>query len=321
MWYSSQKVFKVKKLKDSMRIRLEIGKQKELINKLKEKFSWKELSKITELSSNYLRIDVQKEKVLLSEENYRKLCKLMDINFDNYIIEKLSDNWGKSLGGKNSRGSTIKLKILNNKIALAELVGIILGDGNINYYKKGKNIGVYQIKIAGDYMKDREYHLNYVKPLFESVFNLNATEITNEKYNGRFICLSSKELVEFFAELGLPPGNKIKNQVKIPKWVFDNNKLLKCCIRGLIDTDGSIFKMSKRDSGLLRISFTNHNIQLLNDVKIGLKNLGFSVSKIINNKSIFISRKEDIERYLKEIGFSNQKHIDRLQKFRNSLVV
>ena len=86
MWYSSQKVFKVKKLKDSMRIRLEIGKQKELINKLKEKFSWKELSKITELSSNYLRIDVQKEKVLLSEENYRKLCKLMDINFDNYII-------------------------------------------------------------------------------------------------------------------------------------------------------------------------------------------------------------------------------------------
>jgi len=304
-----------------MRIRLKKGRQKELIFSAKGNLTWKELAYKTGISEQYLCRDLKNETVLLSEEDYDSLCNISNKYFDNFITEKLVNNWGKIKGGKNSKGSTIKLKVSDNKEALSEFIGIVLGDGNINFYKKGKKIGVYQIKVAGDYEKDREYHLNYIKPLSEALFNLKAKEIIIPKRNERFLFWSSKELVEFFMQLNLPSGNKIKNQITIPKWIIQDNQLLKKCIRGLIDTDGSIFRMSQKNPKLLRISFTNYNRKLLNDVKKSFEILGFKTSKIINNKQIFISRKEDIEKYLKEIGFSNQKHIERLQKFKCSPVV
>lgn len=304
-----------------MRIRLSRGRQKELITKAKEGLSWGELSERLKLSQGYIRNELQKEKNLLSRVVYKKLCKLSGKNFDRYIIEKLGDNWGKSKGGKNSSGSTINLKISNNQLALAELIGIILGDGNISHYKKGKKIGVYQIKIAGDYKKDKEYHLDYIKPLCESLFNLKPRETINFKHNERFLYLSSKQLVEFFRGHNLMPGDKIKNQSTIPFWVFKKDLFLRACLRGLIDTDGSIHRMSKKDPNLLRIKFTNHNARLLNDARNAFLKLNFHVSKIICGRNIQISRKADIEKYLREIGFSNPKHLKRLHKFKNSPVV
>ena len=304
-----------------MRIKLQKGRQKELIKKAKKGSSWRNLSEKLNISKDYLRIDLYNERRLLSEKIFSRLCKVTDKDFSQYIQNKLDDNWGKSKGGINSRGSTIKLEVCENKKALAELIGIILGDGNITFYKKGKKVGVYQIKIAGDCKKDKQYHLSYIKPLCESLFNLKVKEIINHKSNERFSVISSKELVNFFIKQGLSSGDKIKNHVTIPNWILKDKELLKVCIRGLIDTDGSIFRMSNRNPNLLRINFTNYNIKLLIDVKKSLEKLGFFISKIINNRTIFISRKNDVERYLNEIGFSNQKHIKRLQKFKNSPVV
>jgi hypothetical protein len=73
--------------------------------------------------------------------------------------------------------------------------------------------------------------------------------------------------------------------------------------------------MSRRDSNLIRISFTNYNIGLLNDVRKTFLELGFHPSKIINEKQFFISRQEEIKKYLKEVGFSNNKHRERVKRF------
>jgi len=304
-----------------MRIKLADGKQRELVEKAKENLSWSALSKMLGISGDYLRLDLRKEKILLSKELYKKLCNLAKENFDIYIIEELADNWGRAKGGRNSRGSTIKLNVSRDKKALSEFIGIILGDGNVNFYKKGKKIGVYQIRIAGDCNKDRLYHINYIKPLCESLFNLNAKIIENKNHNERFLFLSSKELVEFFIKMGIKSGNKITNQSTIPEWVFEKKSYIQACIRGLIDTDGSVFRMSKRDSNLIRINLKNYDFKLLNDARNAFIKLDFHPSKITCGNSFCISRQKEIERYLREIGFSNQKHLDRLQKFKDSPVV
>ena len=304
-----------------MRIRLKKGKQRKLINSAKENFSWEELAKLLSISKDYLRLDLREEKRLLPEKTYKKLCSIIKGDFDKYITEKLEDNWGRSKGGRKSDGSTIRLIVSNNKLLLAEFIGIVLGDGNICHHKKGKKVGVYQVKIAGDYKEDKEYHLDYIRPLCESLFNLKVGEQVKPEHNERFLFLSSKQLVSFFNKQGLKPGNKIKNQSTIPLWVFRNNSFLKACLRGLIDTDGCIHRMSKKDPHLLRIKFTNYNLSLLNDARKAFLQLGFNVSKIICGHNIQISRKADIERYLREIGFSNPKHLRRFHEFKNSPVV
>ena len=73
--------------------------------------------------------------------------------------------------------------------------------------------------------------------------------------------------------------------------------------------------MSNKDPNLLRINFTNYNLTLLEDTRKAFIMLDFHPSKIINNKQFFISRQGEIRKYLKEIGFSNKKHLDRIKVF------
>lgn len=304
-----------------MRIRLKRGKQKELILLAKGNLNWGEFSRILNFPKDYLSHDIKNENILISEELYNKICAIAKCNYDYFIEERLDDNWGKSKGGKKSIGSLIKLPEVKFDEKLAEFVGAVLGDGHVCFYKKGKKIGVYSIKIAGDLEKDRDYHINYLKLLCKKIFNLKAREIRRKEHNERFLDISSKELVNFFHSMGIKAGNKIANQSTIPRWIFKNKKFIRACIRGLIDTDGSIFRMSNKDPKLLRISFTNHNFSLLRDSREAFIQLGFNPSNLIGNKRFYLSRKSNIEKYLREVGFSNSKHIKRLQEFKYSPVV
>ncbi len=301
-----------------MRLVLERGKQRKLILLAKGNNTWNHLSKILNIFPSYLSGDLKNESILLSKENYIKLCKLANVNFNKFIIKELEDNWGRSKGGINSPGSLKEIPKVELDEKLAEFVGAVLGDGHVEFYKKGRKIGVYHIRIAGDLIKDRDYHVNYLKPLGEKLFNLEGKETTRirPKSSGRFLDFRSRRLVEFFSHMGIKPGDKIRNQSTIPKWIFKDKKYLRTCIRGLIDTDGSIARMSRRDSNLLRILFTNHNIALLKDTREAFIELGFSPSKLMNNRQFYLSRQAEIERYIKEIGFSNKKHLNRFIKFK-----
>ncbi len=300
-----------------MRLKLKKGKQRELILKAKEGKTWKELSKILEINEQYLYRELKNEKRLLSDKIYNHLSRLVNEDFNRFITQKLSDNWGRSKGGLNSIGSTKILQDVKFNEKLAEFIGAVLGDGHVQFNKMK---GVYYIRIAGDLKKDEKYHMNYLKNLVKEIFNFEITEQKRSKSNERFMDIYGKKLVEFFISMGIKPGNKIKNQSTIPSWIWKNKNFLKACIRGLIDTDGSIFRMSRKDPNLLRIGFTNYNKTLLQDTRKALIEIGFNPSKIINNRQFYISRQMEIEKYLKEIGFSNNKHQERLKAFNSSLV-
>ena len=155
--------------------------------------------------------------------------------------------------------------------------------------------------------------------MFETLFCVKAKEVLYPKNNGRHLVVYSKELVNFFVNMGLKPGNKIKKQTTIPSWIFQKKEYLQACLRGLIDTDGCVHRMSQRDSNLIRINFVNHNLTLLKNTQKAFLLLGYHPSKIIRNRVFYISRQNEISKYLKEIGFSNKKHKDRLKQLKIAL--
>lgn len=295
-----------------MRIILSKGKQKELLELSHRKMTWRQIAVALNLNQEYVRIDVRNERVLLKNKNYKKLCEICERNYDKFIIGQRKENWGKVKGGYSSK----KSKIINKPNAckkLSEFIGVMLGDGNI-YFKKTNNVGVYAVKIAGNLKDEKEYMIEFLLPLAARLFKTKPKIEIRRKNSEIFLTIYSIELIKILEDLGLKRGNKIKNKQGIPKWIKNNEEFLKACVRGLIDTDGSIFRMSKRDANLLRINFTNNNEHLLKDMRWALVKIGFNPSKIIKNK-IYISRQAEVKKYEKIIGFNNPKQIRRFRSF------
>lgn len=301
-----------------MRVKLKKGCQKELIQLSKNELTWEQLSDKLGLSRDYVRNDLKNEQRLLSEEIYNKLCELSKTNFDDKIIERLADNWGKIKGASISKRNTKEFIEPKDSKELAEIVGIILGDGNIDTFHNKKGVQCYIIKIAGDKRNDKEYLSNYVYNLFLNILNEDGSLREIKTTNGIYLTIYGKKMIEFFKRKGLDSGDKKKNNQGIPNWIKKNSNYLKSCIRGLIDTDGSIHRISKQNKNL-RINYVSHITKLLQDVREGLIFLGFKPSKIINDRQIFLSSKEDVLKFLRDIGFKNQKHLNRLELFRKDM--
>ena len=62
-----------------------------------------------------------------------------------------------------------------------------------------------------------------------------------------FLEAHSLKLINFLEDKGFKPGNKIKNKLRIPSWIKNNRKFLKACLRGLYDTDGSVYKLTGQE--------------------------------------------------------------------------
>jgi hypothetical protein len=297
-----------------VRIRLKRGKQQELIKKAKTSFTWKQLANKINTGYQYLAHELNNERRLVSEEVYKKLCAITKENFDGHILEKLEDNWGKSKGGKNSPGNTKTFLEPRESKELAELFGIILGDGHLEMPGKNNKNRSYAVKIAGHLEEDKNYLSNYVSNIIQKLFREKPSIKKAEKYNTLFLVIHGKKLIEFLNEKGLHSGNKKHNNQGIPDWIKRNKEYVASCIRGLVDTDGSIHQISKKNKNL-RISYTSYIPNLLKDTRESFIRIGYNPSKIIVNKQIFLSKKEEIAKYAKEIKFMNEKHLKRLENF------
>ncbi len=298
-----------------MRVRLRKGFQKILVEtaKVKRGLSWKELGKTLGISESYLKYDLRNEYCLLSHEIYQRLCKFVGESYNSKIIERLDSNWGQIKGGKNAPGSLPKKpKLLANKysIELAEIIGIMLGDGN-----SWSKPGYYYIRIAGNIKNDNEYLVKYVSQLFKDIFGIEMQVLHYPKVGEIFLQKGSKDLVFTLKKYGFPPGDKIRNKVKIPAWIFKNKSYLKACIRGLIDTDGSVSPITNRNYPY--IWFKSYNPALRDSFSKAMKLLGIRIAKWSSNESsqTYIGAKSCIGNYYKAIGFSNPYHRKRYEGY------
>jgi len=197
-------------------------------------------------------------------------------------------------------------KNLNNKnifvlpaaysVELAELFGILLGDGSVF---------TYFVRIYLNLKVDAGYSKNIIQ-LIKKVFpNATTSTLIRPARGTEEIQISSKDICDYFRSIGFDP--KIRT---VPFWITENIEYSKATLRGLFDTEGSIgtkyFRGKKGDYVYKQLTFTNKNPGLLKFVEQTLVTLGFSPTKN-SRTNIYISNKADTERYFKVIKPHNPK--------------
>lgn len=221
---------------------------------------------------------------------------------------------GRSRGGlrswqthkKNPSSPFIARGILHPKrsIRLAELVGAVLGDGSLTEY---------QLILYSNLITDRTYS-DFLYDLIIELFGITPS-MTHDSSQGvtRVIC-SSKNIVDYLQSIGLGLGNKTKRQASVPLWVLKNRSYATACTRGLIDTDGCVYlghRIKEQDYASLCVAFTNASEPLLDFVFETWESLGFHPTR--HGRSVRLRRREEVLRYAEIVGFSNPKHMLKIQ--------
>ena len=129
----------------------------------------------------------------------------------------------------------IKLKRGYFNEEIAELIGIIYGDGNLCI---DNNKG-YRINITGNKETDYNYLTEYVSGLFERNFNIKPKIWIYKNRKAIALNIFSKKLLEYFMNLGMKVGPK-KNLI-IPNIILKNKKYKARFLRGLLDTDFCLY--------------------------------------------------------------------------------
>lgn len=178
---------------------------------------------------------------------------------------------------------------------LSEFVGIIAGDGHVS----GIN---GQIDICGHATLDAEYIERRVDVLFKDLFN--TLPLKGHRPGVLYSRIHSKPLVSYLVNTFKIPLGKKKGKLRIPKIIFNNDLLVVAYLRGLFDTDGSIYRHHKND---IALDITSASADFRLDVKRAFEKLGFH--PVINGKNVQLYRKKEINTFFKVIKPANPKHL------------
>ncbi len=207
-------------------------------------------------------------------------------------------------------------KVIEMNEKLAELLGLMAGDGCLSHTGKAR-----YIYIAGHKTDDLEYHQLITKKLFKELFN-KEIKISFRKYeNALFIKFSDKCL---FNELSkyLPIGTKYESLI-IPTPILQDKKYFFAFVRGLADTDGCVV-FSKQHRGYRyypRIEITSKSKTFLAEILSQLKKYHFygSVShKGKENYRLEIPGNKNLVNWLSLIGFNNPTKMEKIRKYKSA---
>lgn len=197
---------------------------------------------------------------------------------------------------------------------LSEICGVIIGDGWIQSNKSN-------LFITGNPTEDKLYYDNYLVPLINREFNLKLKARPFPYWKTYGIGIYRKQIIKNILSLGLPKGRKAKI-VSIPKIFKNKRKFFISLLRGIFDTDGSIYFMKNpnKTSNLHtrpRLRITSVSERLILDIKnlstkLEIKHSNPSALIWGNNPNpsyIFeINRLDSIEKWLKLVGSNNPVH-------------
>lgn len=191
---------------------------------------------------------------------------------------------------------------------LAEFIGIMIGDGHVNEY---------QASVALDIKTDIEY-CKFVVDTIRNLFRIEPTLQRRPKSGCINVVVSSVKFTDLLVALGLPRGDKIKGGLDVPDWISDNLDYSIACLRGIFDTDGSIFQEVHRVKDKIyaypRMTFTSYSEPLRESIYRILSEVEVSV-KMRSDRNVNVERFTDIDKYFRIIGSSNPKHIRRFVAF------
>lgn len=201
-------------------------------------------------------------------------------------------------------------------LELAELLGIIYGDGGIG--------NPWQLVISLNSISDLDYS-NYIVALIETLFQTKPAIRKRPHQNTLVVVLSSITLIDFLIEKGAVKGNKLKQITTIPRWIRIKKSYSHSFIRGLIDTDGCLYLHNHCIKGKnyvnIGLCFTNFSPQLVNCVDNILKKEGLKTHITDNGRRIYLYSAKEVKKYLTVFGSSNPRILTKYQNWRSRIAV
>jgi hypothetical protein len=151
---------------------------------------------------------------------------------------------------------------LNDKYLLSYVVGLALGDGNLS----SPNGRVIRLRISCD-----TRHASLIEEIQWALSRLmpnNKVSIVVRPGN----CVDISCYSNYWPNLlGWNVGDKFSQRATVPLWVLSDRTYTINCLRGLIETDGSIY----RDRGYLMMIFVTIIPELAESFQYMVESLGF----------------------------------------------
>lgn len=213
----------------------------------------------------------------------------------------------KSRSLKNTSFKFLKqIRIPKHSLELAELIGIMIGDGGITNF---------QVRVTLNKEDDKEYVI-HTSSLFKKLFHTTPT-VFHRKSTSEIV-VSRKALVDYLVSKGLPRGNKIAQEIDIPEWIKADKNLSCACLRGIFDTDGSVYfdKHLKGNYSSMNLAITSASGKLLFSIYEILAKQMFTPT-ISSRRSIRIRKSEQVRMFFDKIHSHNPKHLKKFLNFLN----
>ncbi len=121
----------------------------------------------------------------------------------------------------------------------AELYGVLLGDGCLSKYNTSDRKTPTYCTLFTGHTHDLPYYVEKLRPFLEKLFGVSG--YLQKRKGMECIALSTKYKIVFdaFVSLGFPTGTK--SNLRIPDLIFNDNPLAISCVRGIFDTDGTVY--------------------------------------------------------------------------------
>lgn len=200
----------------------------------------------------------------------------------------------------------------------AELIGAVIGDGNI--YRKDNH---YRIGFTGHPVTDKDYFI-YLQNLIKKEWNKDGKIV--DRGNKIQMIINSKENCLFLInDMKIIYGKEKSLKAKIPEQIKNNWNFMKSFIRGITDTDGTVFVAKK--PGIEKypsIEITSINKKLLEQIKSSLEERNFRVANIWQFERredkrdcyrLALNGQKNLRKWIDEIGFSNPYKLERAKSY------
>lgn len=223
-------------------------------------------------------------------------CLYKGHSLDKEVFDKLHTLYGHEIKHKevqhvDGKGKPDDLTKLIKCPETAELIGTILGDGHLT-----EN---FQHCLRITFCEDEQQLISRTETLCQSTIGKPPKKYELKDSRAIQLKVHSKELVKRLTELGLQTGDKVENQVDVPRWIKDKEEYQKRCLRGLVDTDGCIYTQSRDSRTIVR--FKNRSKPLLTDFKELCRNLNIKTSNGGGQYSVQIASQTEVRKFIEKV--------------------
>jgi len=174
---------------------------------------------------------------------------------------------------------------------LAELIGVVLGDGHIRKFPRTEELSIFS----------NSNNPGFIKRYSDLVYKIFGKRPTLTKH-GSTNCIRIRLYQKYIQKrLSVPYSPRGKLNIRIQGWIFRDKDYILRYLRGLYEAEGA--HCVHIPTGTYKLFFANKNESMLQNVFRLMVKLGFHPHASRNNYSVQISRKAEVCRAIELLQF------------------